>query len=106
MRKTIVLVLLLCLMLGAQEIGARYLIITHNNFYDAVTPLAWWKHKKGMRTKVVRLSEIGYNAASIRSYITTAYNTWQIPPEFILLVGISEFVQVVPPSVVFLITPY
>lgn len=91
MRKTTVLVLLLCLMLGAQEIGARYLIITHDSFYDAVTPLAWWKHKKGMRTKVVRLSEIGYNAASIRSYITTAYNTWQIPPEFILLVGAPNY---------------
>lgn len=76
----------------AREVGARYLIVTHDNFYNAVLPLAQWKHKKGMRTKLVRLSETGSSAIDIRNYIVSAYNTWQIPPEYILLVGAPNYV--------------
>ncbi len=74
-----------------QEIGARYLIITHDDFYDAVLPLAEWKHKKGMRTKVVKLSDIGSTSSQIRTYVQNAYDTWQIPPEFLLLVGAPNY---------------
>ena len=73
--------------LHAQEIGAKYLIITHDNFVNDIQPLAEWKHKKGMRTKVVTLNQIGSTPAQIKSYIQTAYNTWPIRPEFLLLVG-------------------
>ncbi|MCK4672857.1 hypothetical protein KAT67_02620, partial [candidate division WOR-3 bacterium] len=72
-------------------IGARYLIITHDTFYDAIQPLAQWKHKKGMRTKVVKLSEIGSSSSQILNYITDAYNTWQIRPKFLLLVGAPNY---------------
>ena len=72
--------------------NARYLIITHDNFYNAIQPLAQWKHKKGMMTKVVKLSEIGSDSAHIRTYILNAYNTWQIKPEFLLLVGAPDYV--------------
>lgn len=75
----------------AQEIGARYLIITHDNFYDAIQPLAEWKHKKGMRTKIAKLSDIGSSASQIKTYISNAYNTWQIQPEFLLLVGAPNY---------------
>jgi hypothetical protein len=75
----------------AQEIGARYLIITHDNFYSAIQPLAEWKHRKGLRTKVVKLSDIGSSASQIRTYIENAYNTWQIRPEFLLLVGAPNY---------------
>ncbi|HEX7319244.1 MAG TPA: C25 family cysteine peptidase [bacterium] len=76
----------------AQETGARYLIITHDNFYDAIVPFAEWKHKKGMRTRVAKLSETGSSAVEIRNYIVNAYNNWQIPPEFILFVGAPNFI--------------
>ncbi|MEO0190905.1 MAG: C25 family cysteine peptidase, partial [candidate division WOR-3 bacterium] len=67
----------------AQEIGAKYLIITHDNFYDAILPYAQWKHKMGYKTKIVRVpSELAQNATAIRNYIVNAYNTWQIRPEF------------------------
>jgi hypothetical protein len=87
MKRFILLIFTLVLGLNAQEIGAKYLIITHDNFYNNILPLAQWKHKKGMRTKVVKLSEIGSTSTLIKNYITTAYNTWPVPPEFILLVG-------------------
>ena len=90
--KVLVCILMLtCAYTYGQEIGARYLIITHDNFYDAVQPLAQWKHKKGLRTKVVKLSEIGSSSYQIRNYVTNAYNSWQIPPEYLLLVGAPTY---------------
>ncbi|MEO0184839.1 MAG: C25 family cysteine peptidase [candidate division WOR-3 bacterium] len=71
----------------AQEIGARYLIITHDNYYNAIKPLAEWKTQKGYKTKIVRLSEIGSDSTQIRNYVVNAYNTWDIKPEYLLLVG-------------------
>jgi hypothetical protein len=76
----------------AQESGARYLIITHDDFYNDILPLAEWKHKKGMRTKIAKLSETGSSSADIRNYILQAYNTWPIRPEFLLLVGAPNFI--------------
>ncbi|OYD15421.1 hypothetical protein CH333_05855, partial [candidate division WOR-3 bacterium JGI_Cruoil_03_44_89] len=67
--------------------GARYLIITPDSFYDAILPLAEWKTKKGMKTKVAKLSETGSSASQIRSYIIEAYNYWDPRPEYLLLVG-------------------
>ncbi|MBS4015243.1 MAG: T9SS type A sorting domain-containing protein [Candidatus Latescibacteria bacterium] len=76
--------------------GAKYLIITHDNFYNAIQPLARWKHKKGMPTKVVKLSEIGATPTSIsviKNYIVNAYNTWTPRPEYVLLVGNGTYLR-------------
>ncbi len=67
--------------------GAKYLIIVRDNFFDAVQPLAQWKQKKGISTKVVKISEIGTGPEAIKSYITNAYRDWISKPEYILLVG-------------------
>jgi hypothetical protein len=91
MKQLIILLAFFCSLAFTQEIGARYLIITHDNFYDAIQPLAEWKHKKGLRTKIARLSEIGSSQSQIRTYIQNAYTTWQIPPEFVLLVGAPNY---------------
>ena len=73
--------------------GADYLIITHDNFYDEIVPLAEWKKKKGYQVKVTKLSEIGSDPTSddIRAYIIDAYNTWTPRPLYLLLVGDSGF---------------
>ena len=91
MKKILIALVIFCATSFAQETGARYLIITHDNYYNYIQPLAQWKHKKGMRTKVVKLSQIGSSASQIKTYITTAYNNWQIPPEFLLLVGAPNY---------------
>ncbi len=84
----LVILLLICLALSlAQEIGARYLIITHDSYYDVLQPLVEWKRRKGLRTKIVKLSEIGSDSTQIRNYVVNAYNTWSIRPEYLLLVG-------------------
>ncbi|MEO0184840.1 MAG: C25 family cysteine peptidase [candidate division WOR-3 bacterium] len=77
----------------AQETGARYLIITHDTFYDAILPYAQWKHKMGYRTKIVRVpSQLAQDRTAIRNYILNAYNAWQIKPEFILFVGAPNYI--------------
>lgn len=87
MRKNVLLlVACLCALAVAQQ-GARYLIITTDALSNAVQPLAQWKHASGMMCKVTPLSQIGSDTTAIKNYIRNAYNTWQIKPEFVLLVG-------------------
>lgn len=75
--------------------GAEYLIITHDDFEDEIEPLADWKDKKGILTKVVNTTEIdpaGPDAGDITDYIRNAYNTWDPAPSYILLVGDSDHI--------------
>ncbi|UCG29701.1 MAG: T9SS type A sorting domain-containing protein [candidate division WOR-3 bacterium] len=74
-------------LLLAQETGARYLIITHDDYRTALEPLATWKTQKGIRAKIVTLSETGADSTDIKNYIVNAYNTWQTRPEYLLIVG-------------------
>jgi hypothetical protein len=71
-----------------------YLIITHDNFYDEILPLAAWKHAKGHQTTVTRTSEIpgGSTKENIKAYIQDAYDTWPVPPTFVLLVGDTGYI--------------
>jgi hypothetical protein len=76
--------------------GAEYLIITHDNFYNAIVPLANWKETKGVTTRIVKTSDISAaappTAAEISDYIQDAYDTWSPAPSYVLLVGDSEFI--------------
>ncbi|MFQ5906713.1 MAG: C25 family cysteine peptidase, partial [bacterium] len=75
----------------AYESGS-YLIIAADAFASAVQPLADWKNRKGLPTVLRKLSEIPPgDSGAIHDYIRTAYDTWQIPPEWVLLVGDVEF---------------
>lgn len=64
-----------------------YLIVTPDEFYDAILPLAEWKNKKGYKTTVAKLSEIGNTATEIKEYISNAYYNWDTAPDCVLLVG-------------------
>jgi hypothetical protein len=67
------------------------LIVTPDAFYNAVLPLAEWKHRKGMQTHVVKLSEIGGpDKDLIHDYVQEAYDTWEVKPEYVTLVGDPE----------------
>ncbi len=79
--------------------GAKYLIIAPDStYYYAVRPLAQWKQKKGMPTKIVTLGEIGVtgtNISGIKSYIVNACTShlWNSHPEFVLLVGSTSYIS-------------
>ncbi len=70
--------------------SGRYIIITHDNYYEAILPLAEWKHRRGMEVEVAKLSEIGSSSSQIKTYLQDAYDTWSSPPEYVLLVGDTE----------------
>lgn len=69
-----------------------YLIITHDTFFEHVQSLAQWKHMQGWQTSVVKLSEISSNPtkSEIRDFILDAYTNWDLPPEYVLLVGDTD----------------
>ena len=76
------------------EYGAKYLVITTPSFASTVQELADWRHLKGLQTMVVDLDTTGYSGSSIKSYIQTAYDTWAVPPEYVLLVGDTEQIPI------------
>jgi hypothetical protein len=82
---TIALVLFACAAIAQQ--GAKYLVITHDNYLGAVRPLAEWRRASGISTMVVPTSVTGTDTASIRRYIVDAWNNWPVAPEFVLIVG-------------------
>jgi hypothetical protein len=77
----------ICSDLPTKRLG--YIIITHDMFADSLDDLAVWKHHKGYAVTVTRLSEISANPSyyQIMAYIDSAYTNWEIPPEYILLIG-------------------
>jgi len=71
---------------GNQD-GCSYLIICRDELVNSIMPLAEWKHATGISTKVVPLSIVGNDTASIRNYVKYAFLNWPVPPEYVLLVG-------------------
>ena len=69
--------------------NGSYLFIYNGNqtILSDIQYLAKWKHRKGYVVNILNTSEIGNDVNSIKSYIQTAYDTWEIPPEFIFILG-------------------
>lgn len=83
------------LSLKSADNGADYIIITHEEFRDAVLPLASHRESQGYRVKVVTTKEI-YNEfsggiftpAAIKNFLKYAYENWKgEAPEFVVLIG-------------------
>jgi hypothetical protein len=73
----------------------EYVIVVHDDFYDAILPLADWRHLKGHHTTVVKTSEIpgGNTKQNIKAYIQDAYDNWPAPPTYVLLVGDTQYID-------------
>ena len=71
-----------------KETGS-YLIITPDECMSILETLAAWKRKLGHEVVLTPLSEIGTDPTEnmIKQYIQYAYDHWDIPPEYVLLVG-------------------
>jgi hypothetical protein len=74
------------------ETGCDYLLITHPNFYTQAKELGDFRHKTGLMTRVVNVTDIGTNYQQIRNYIQVAYDTWNPRPSYVLLLGDAEFI--------------
>ena len=64
-----------------------YIIISHPNLETTLQPLIKWKREKGHYVEWWNLSQIGNSYAMIKAEIQEAYDTWEEPPEYILLIG-------------------
>jgi hypothetical protein len=64
-----------------------YVILTSPDLFDTAQPLAEWKHQKGFPVVLATTDETGTSFSSIRSWLQSAYNNWEIPPEYLLLLG-------------------
>ena len=73
----------------APEDTAGYLIITADAYYDNMLPFAGLKESRGYEVTMTRTSEIpnGGTTAGIKAYVQAAYDTWPVPPSYLLLVG-------------------
>ena len=70
--------------------AADYLIIVADQLENAIQPLAEWKHRKGLITRVVKMSDVGVKDDDVKDYIQNAYDTWTPAPSYVLLVGDFE----------------
>jgi hypothetical protein len=66
---------------------AGLLIITTDSFVSALEPFVDWKTLKGYHPTVVTTGTTGTTKELIKAYIQNAYDTWPIPPTWVLLVG-------------------
>jgi hypothetical protein len=69
-----------------------YLIVTADAYYDAMQPFVNLKESRGLDVTMVRCSDIGGcgSTANVKAYIQNAYDTWPLPPSYILLVGDTD----------------
>ena len=71
---------------GAErDTDIRYLIITVESHVAAITPLADWWNRAGLKTEIRLISEIGSTPALIKAAILNYYTTQNT--EYVLLVG-------------------
>jgi hypothetical protein len=77
---------------GRPERSTRggYLIVTADAYTEALRPLIDWKTACGYDVSTFRTSETGRTLSEIRGFVRTAYETWDIPPLYLLLVGDVE----------------
>ncbi len=69
----------------AEQVGM--LLIVPDNYMSAVEPYVAWRNRMGFHTVAVPTSQTGSSNTAIRNYILNAYNTWEVPPTFVILVG-------------------
>jgi len=74
--------------------GAELLAIVRPDFEDELQDRIDWKLLMGFPARVVTTSITGTDTASIKAYIQNAYNTWTLPPSFVLLVADADYIPV------------
>ena len=65
----------------------HYLIITPAVYADYITYFADWKMRKGYKVTIVTTAVAGSTANTIKNYIQTAWDTWEVRPDYVVLVG-------------------
>ncbi|MCD4650771.1 MAG: T9SS type A sorting domain-containing protein [Candidatus Cloacimonetes bacterium] len=61
-----------------------------------VQTLATWKRQKGFEVTLVDTDVTGSTNTDIITWLQNAYNTWQIPPEYLIIIGDAEGAIAIP----------
>ena len=72
---------------AAASAAGCYLVVHAPAFTAAVAPLLEWKARKGLEVRTVSTGVTGPSSAAIKAYLQEAYDTWENPPLYVLLVG-------------------
>jgi hypothetical protein len=75
---------------GSKTTGCEYLIITPTNpeFLQWADSIKKFRTLQGILTEVMTVTEAGgNNANTLKNFFSTAYNTWDIAPTAVLLLG-------------------
>ncbi|MBK6962893.1 MAG: T9SS type A sorting domain-containing protein [Bacteroidales bacterium] len=75
---------------GVEDGREVMLCIMPDNFYNSFQGYATWKRQTGTDVHITKFSEIGANASNpvpIKNHITDAYNNWDNPPTYVLMIG-------------------
>ena len=81
------------------EYQKKSILIVHSSNSSINQPLEYFvnlKRNKGFEVTAVSTSETGNNTNSIKSYIQNAYDTWETPPEYVILIGDASSAIAVP----------
>ena len=69
-----------------EDLG-HYLIITPPLFEPYLGYLVDWKKRKGHPVTVISTDVAGQSPTAIKAFIQETYDTWEIPPHYVLLIG-------------------
>ncbi|MBW6516003.1 MAG: chitobiase/beta-hexosaminidase C-terminal domain-containing protein [Candidatus Cloacimonetes bacterium] len=75
-----------------REYQARSMIVVHNHnttIVNLVNEFVNWKRNKGFEVTAISTAMYSSNTA-IKNYIQNAYNTWENPPEYVVLIGAAS----------------
>lgn len=67
--------------------GSYVILYNGTTLQSIIQPYADWKHEKGYMVTMTNTATLGTTNLAIKNYLQDAYDTWEYPPEFILIVG-------------------
>ncbi len=74
----------------APDLPIVYWVIYYDDFADSIEPFLEWKRQMGYDVVATPVSSLGTTPEEIQSAIQNAYDNWENPPDFVLLVGDVE----------------
>ncbi len=70
------------------DASVGYIVVVADAYYDAIQPFIALKEGRGFDVTTVTCTDLGgCTTANIKDYIQNAYDTWPVPPSYVLLVG-------------------
>ncbi|MBN1326410.1 MAG: choice-of-anchor D domain-containing protein, partial [Candidatus Cloacimonetes bacterium] len=70
-----------------QQPSCLFIYANNSQVLPSLQELIDWRHQKGFQVVAVSTAVTGTTNSAIKNYIQNAYNSWENPPEFIILVG-------------------